>query len=149
MSCQSFSNRELLDHFSKLLDGAARITNDARAFQKSGTPSGEKNRARAVRRQYVARPRKVIADDGWRVSSDKNGAGIFDFVGDVFGLGHQNFNVFGRDVIHKIDCVFLACDDERDSFVHDRNARNRAAIEHFQLHLHLVKDRGGDFFGTS
>src|SRR5262245_3509387 len=97
MSCESFSDRKLLDHLSKLLNRSSRVSNDACTFHETGHAERRKKPGCPVRRQHRARSRKVISDDRWRVTSYKNGAGIADVVGNVIGFGHQNLNVFRRD----------------------------------------------------
>src|SRR6266566_6066733 len=149
MSSQSFSDRKLLDHFSKTLDRAARVPNDARAFQKIRHAERRKKPRGPVRRQHVARSCKVIADHGRRVSPDENGAGVLDIVGNVLRFGHEHFNVLRRDVVHQIDCRVFAGHNECDSFINDGNTSNSAAVKHLKLRPHFIEYRSGHFSGPA
>src|ERR1041385_5702899 len=93
----------------------------------------------------MARSRKIVANDGRRITADEDGTGVFDTVGYMIRFGHEYLNVFGRDMVHQVNCVFLAFDDERDSFIYDSYSRNRAAIEQFQLKLNFIENRRRNF----
>src|SRR5262249_39955206 len=93
MCSQSFGDCEFLNHFSKTLDGAAGIANNACALHKVRHAERRKEPGSAVCRQYMTRAGEVIAHYRWRVSPNENRARIADLVGNVVGFGHEHFNM--------------------------------------------------------
>src|ERR1700752_1729488 len=88
MSCQSFSDRELLDHLSELFDCTSGIPNHACTFYKIRHTKRRKEPGRSVCRQYMARTSKVIPDDRRRVTPDENRTGIPDVICYTVGFCH-------------------------------------------------------------
>src|SRR5262249_14859437 len=129
MSSQSFSNRELCDHCSEFASHASRISNSASTLQEIRQAQRRKEPRRAGGCLYVARPCEILGHDGGRLASKQDGAGIYNPVGYLLRFGHQYFHVFGGDMIHQIDSVILGRDDENSSSVHNRDTRNRAAVQ--------------------
>ena len=146
MSSQSLSDRKLFYHFSKPLDRAPGVPDDAGTFQEIGNSQRRKEARRPICRQHVARACKVVAHHSRRIPANKNGAGVFDIVGDVLGFGHQHLDVLRRNVIHEVDRVLCVLHNKSDPVVDDRHSSNGASIQRFQLRLNLIENIGSDFF---
>src|SRR5207302_8246857 len=112
MSGQSFGNGKLFDHLPETFDGSARITNNARAFEKIRYAQWRKKTRRTIRRQHVTWPCKIIANHGGRITANENGACIFDVVGHIFGLRHQYFHMLGSNMVNQSNRIVLVADDE-------------------------------------
>src|SRR5262245_14172542 len=134
MSCKSFSNGKLLDHFAKTLDTSPRVPNETGALYKIRHAQRRKASRRAVPRQDVARAGKIVADNCRRISADEDCAGIVDPVGNVIGFRHEYLDMFRSDVIDEFDGLVFVTDDKSDSSGY-RGTRDGFAVQDFKLGL--------------
>src|ERR1051326_1845658 len=88
--------RELFDREQRLLQRSAVVLDHTGAPLELVHGQPGKRGACPARGQSVARPSDIIAQDGWRIEAEENGARSYDPLADRKGFARHHFAMFRR-----------------------------------------------------